>query len=734
MVDVKKKHRQKVVEEKIQRKLEREEKKYIQSIMEEKKCDWRKELNEQMTTTDVFFTTLPPTGNVDLQAISGGDQNSFDPIYTDGVEFGASGNGSGRMGGFNIGANYLKFSQTPDAYNDRTADTIKVDTSKYTTVTISAIAGNNSNGGVSPTANLSVYWFSATNGGFLGRIPSSGGSLTDYSFTLPAEARGKDIDIYFYEPDVPLQKTQYIGQSIPSLHPSTWNDTVAGYANNILSKSNPTTDDFDVWGGSAWIAMQQQYYGAASAFTWNAPGYPAPVSGSTSGTTQADRIAVGQAIYNAFGNGSSTRYPLTYGITNVGFRRVTPVNVFVPLDSPEATSFIRTEPNLSNLSPEEKNKKLRDMLNASDEYLEKMLGANFPGTGAVPPGEYEVPQPPTWEQAAAQTEIQQTTANIQSSIDNFEKAFSDIKAEITKSTALKSFNNIIQGKETPFVVGYIEGLGSKQSEILKALGPSATSTFNQIQQYKDLNQKLSQSRNPADWDRAVKVSASIQQLYDKFGKEMKGEIGKAVSLPPDLTLNIEKIDKQIADLKAAAKQSAIDARNNELAAWGTGAALIAAATVGIGALIGSTATSSAGGGVAATLRGLKSAADAAKAAASKSASRMGQDVRGRGMGDRWAGSSENYEPQGQVIIEKKLKSPEEVLNKIPGYYDGKPAPLGFPVEQPPKMVNGMHPDLVDGKKTADRFNRMDPESAKAMPLTGNPHIDKKVKAARKKPK
>jgi hypothetical protein len=87
-----------------------------------------------------------------------------------------------------------------------------------------------------------------------------------------------------------------------------------------------------------------------------------------------------------------------------------------------------------------------------------------------------------------------------------------------------------------------------------------------------------------------------------------------------------------------------------------------------------------------------------------------------------------------IFEKKKLKSPEEILNKIPGYYDGKPAPLGFPVEPPPKMVNGMHPDLVDGKKVADRFNRLDPESAKAMPPTGNPHIDKKVRAARKKSK
>lgn len=79
------------------------------------------------------------------------------------------------------------------------------------------------------------------------------------------------------------------------------------------------------------------------------------------------------------------------------------------------------------------------------------------------------------------------------------------------------------------------------------------------------------------------------------------------------------------------------------------------------------------------------------------------------------------------------KTFKQFLDKT-GYYDGKPAPLGFPIEQPPEMVNGMHPDLVDGKQIANRFNRLDPQSAEAMPLTGNPEIDKKVKKARKQSK
>jgi hypothetical protein len=95
----------------------------------------------------------------------------------------------------------------------------------------------------------------------------------------------------------------------------------------------------------------------------------------------------------------------------------------------------------------------------------------------------------------------------------------------------------------------------------------------------------------------------------------------------------------------------------------------------------------------------------------------------------------HHEPKGKVLSEKKkFKSPKDITSKIPGYYDGKPAPLGFPMQEPPKTVNGKHPDLVDGKKIANRFNRLDPQSAKAMPPTGNPHIDKKVRAAAKKPK
>jgi len=94
-----------------------------------------------------------------------------------------------------------------------------------------------------------------------------------------------------------------------------------------------------------------------------------------------------------------------------------------------------------------------------------------------------------------------------------------------------------------------------------------------------------------------------------------------------------------------------------------------------------------------------------------------------------------FEEQETVQADKDplFKKVSKRLKKEIDYSD-KPAKNGYPNDPPPKTINGYHPDLVDGKKVSDGFNRLDPESAKAMPPTGNPHIDKKVKAAAKKPK
>ena len=61
-------------------------------------------------------------------------------------------------------------------------------------------------------------------------------------------------------------------------------------------------------------------------------------------------------------------------------------------------------------------------------------------------------------------------------------------------------------------------------------------------------------------------------------------------------------------------------------------------------------------------------------------------------------------------------------------YPDKPSKAGYPNTPPPKMVDGFHPEY--GQK-ADRYNKLDPQSAEAMPPTGNPEIDAKVQKAKR---
>ena len=89
-----------------------------------------------------------------------------------------------------------------------------------------------------------------------------------------------------------------------------------------------------------------------------------------------------------------------------------------------------------------------------------------------------------------------------------------------------------------------------------------------------------------------------------------------------------------------------------------------------------------------------------------------------------------------IVRDKKKKvvaTESKALSKIKNQfsYKGQPSPDGFPDAPPPKLKNGWHPGY--GKKD-NMYNRLDPISAKSMPKTGDPTIDKKVEKAKKKNK
>ena len=99
--------------------------------------------------------------------------------------------------------------------------------------------------------------------------------------------------------------------------------------------------------------------------------------------------------------------------------------------------------------------------------------------------------------------------------------------------------------------------------------------------------------------------------------------------------------------------------------------------------------------------------------------------------NKWRTNRQNqknsYEPEGEMIVEKKLKNPQ-------AFFKDKDIKPEFPENPPPPQIKGLHPDLVTGEKTSQRFNKLDPISARAMPRTGIKAIDKKVEKAKRLPK
>ena len=65
-------------------------------------------------------------------------------------------------------------------------------------------------------------------------------------------------------------------------------------------------------------------------------------------------------------------------------------------------------------------------------------------------------------------------------------------------------------------------------------------------------------------------------------------------------------------------------------------------------------------------------------------------------------------------------------------YEGKPSPKGYPDKEVPKLVKGWHPEYAKNK--SGYYKKLDPVSAKAMPMQDDPEIDAEIVKARKRKK
>ena len=265
--------------------LEREEKEIIKNHHDPSYSNWRSSflIEDGMTTDGFMQTQLKGEGDTDLATIAGNVEASYQ-AYEGGSDalsntaITASGTGSGSSGGFDLGKDYLAFNgnSTP-----RYAALKAIDSSKFDTIVVTGIRGNDSNGGEDPdeeNEDLMVY-YQLPGQNTIQRLDVSGGvtqsgidykiipigsddsGLQEYSLTLPSYTRAEGVRFILYQPS----------------HHGT------GFDN--------------------------------------------------------------------------------YGVTQINYRRVKPISVFVSLDSPEASSFMRIgSPSKASESKKQREKQLRDCL------------------------------------------------------------------------------------------------------------------------------------------------------------------------------------------------------------------------------------------------------------------------------------------------------------------------------------------------------------------------------------
>jgi len=218
--DVKKKHLHEIT---VKRRRE-EDKKIIEETSKKYRSNWKKEIFEGMTTGSMYTQDLPSEGDTPIDILNPTDSASYEGttgVINPGDNLGAnvgtvirnSGTGSGTDGGFNVGGEYLAFQGAGSGGNNtRFAALSPIDSSQVDTLSITAIVGNDVNGGEDPdlaSEGLMVLYKTPAmaNATFLSIKPdnsagdsdsiiipspaSHDGGLNNYSIKIPEYARAK---------------------------------------------------------------------------------------------------------------------------------------------------------------------------------------------------------------------------------------------------------------------------------------------------------------------------------------------------------------------------------------------------------------------------------------------------------------------------------------------------------------------------------------------------------------
>ena len=211
--------------------LEQQEVEQIKEISSSLKSNWRKELAEGMTTggqeiqfapSDVPLDTIDASDPASFTANNGGFDSTMPQDGLMGATIVSNGTGSGNNGGFNLGKSYLSFNGTgfdlsnvPGLDNTRAVILTPVDATRATTLEITAIVGNGSNGGEAPGVDQDItLWYTDPNGdspnaiisaldddyNYITVVPYNGsGSLRTYSVTIPSYLRKSGVSFVLHQ-------------------------------------------------------------------------------------------------------------------------------------------------------------------------------------------------------------------------------------------------------------------------------------------------------------------------------------------------------------------------------------------------------------------------------------------------------------------------------------------------------------------------------------------------------
>ena len=322
----------------------------INDEYQKRKYDWRKELiDEGMTTGQVFSYQLGgsednPIEVTDINTTTAdsfedGEDNSLDNIMFRATDIEASGTGSGDDGGFNIGSHLAVGTETNSdgshyqGTSTRHAFLKPIDARYIDTMVVTAIRGNGSNGG---------------------KLPTSGHN------------DGQDLRLMWFNEDR-VDGWQGIGSwmtiNISGKSPHwTYNRNPDGsHVSSIIIPRYHFKSDY----GNAYNLADPEAYPELRDWVIKIPEWC---------KNKNQRFGFYQQ-YIGFGG-------FNYGITEIKYQRRTPGNVVVPLDSPEATSFIRLGQGNKISDPKKRKKKVDDILKASKQYVNKVVADPFPGTDA----------------------------------------------------------------------------------------------------------------------------------------------------------------------------------------------------------------------------------------------------------------------------------------------------------------------------------------------------------------